>query len=66
MRAPLEVKMGSERASRTVAPAIKKDLKGIKRRVNGLASKEFKEGIVNLPGAGDTWYVQMNTLEALL
>jgi hypothetical protein len=64
MGVAIEAKMGSGRASRSTSHKERSTRR--QKRVNGLASKGSKEGIVEVPGTGDTLYVQMNTLEALL
>jgi hypothetical protein len=52
------VESGMRYNRRLVAPVIKKDLKGVKEMINSLASKKSKEGIIEVPAGGDTWYVQ--------
>jgi hypothetical protein len=61
MGVAIEVKMGACRSTGHKERSTRRQ-----KRVNGLASKGSKEGIVEVPRTGDTLYVQMSTLEELL
>jgi hypothetical protein len=49
-----------------VTPIIKKNLKGVKESKWSEENEQSKESIIEVPAAGDTWYVQMHGFEALV